>query len=384
VDHAGTTAVLCTATQPLLDNLRFPEKGQLNIPAKNELVDNMAHVFEQLQRVEIVNKIRPGCGWSDREICELAVSQMSSKGNCLVIVNTKKWARKLYDNCAAKVGEKNVFHLSTSLCPAHRQEVLAQVRNRLDTGRPVLCISTQLIEAGVDIDFNAVIRFLAGLDSIAQAAGRCNRNGNRSISQVYVINPADESIENMDDIKIGRDKALRIFSECKEGELLHPEVMAQYFSYYFYERSQIMDYPLTPKQAGRNDTLLNLLSLNSRNIGRTQAGQLRQSFKTAGKAFKAIDAPTKPVIVQYGEGKDIVAELCGAFEPAQAYQLLKQAQKFSVNVFPNVWKQLLQAKAVFSIQGEELYFLDEQYYSKKFGLATEVVNDMSTLITGGI
>jgi CRISPR-associated endonuclease/helicase Cas3 len=188
-DHARTTAVLCTATQPLLNNLRCPEKGQLTFSANHELVENTTAVFDQLKRVQIKNSVRKQ-GWSGEEIAELALKQLKEKGNCLVIVNTKSWARKLYALCTEKTDEKNVFHLSTNLCPAHRKEILTWVRCRLDAKLPTLCISTQLIEAGVDVDFNAVIRFLAGLDSIAQAAGRCNRNGNLTQQgEVFVVNP---------------------------------------------------------------------------------------------------------------------------------------------------------------------------------------------------
>jgi len=154
--------------------------------------------------------------------------------------------------------------------------------------------------------------------------------------------------------------------------------MALYFSYYFYDRANLMAYTLTGKQAGRSDTLLSLLSDNHLNIGRTQSFQLRQSFKTAGKAFQALDSPTQAVIVPYDDkGKEIIAGLCADFEPARAFQLLQEAQKYSVNVFPNIWRQLIKAEAVKPVQkGEEIYFLDERYYSKYFGLATEIVSEM--------
>ncbi|MCK5542680.1 MAG: CRISPR-associated helicase Cas3' [Desulfobacterales bacterium] len=379
VDYARTSAILCTATQPLLNNLN-PEYSQLRMPDNHELVDNKAELFTQLKRVGIVNKVCPQ-GWTEIDLTKLAIQQLEEKGNCLIIVNTKKWAQKLYELCQNGVDDHSIFHLSTSLCPAHRKKILTLVRQRLDAGLPVLCISTQLIEAGVDVDFNSVIRFLAGLDSIAQAAGRCNRNGNLSMAQVFVVNPQDEAIDMLDDIKEGRDKALRIFSENKDGNLLNPDVMNQYFSYYFYDRAQLMTYPLTEKQAGRQDTLLSLLSDNSRNVGRSKQGiNLQQSFKTAGRAFKAIDAPTQAVIVPYGKGRDIIGELCADFEPAKAWKLIKQAQQYSVNVFPNAWRKLQDADAVTSIQGEEIYFLDERFYSNDFGLATEIVSNMDTPI----
>ncbi len=143
-----------------------------------------------------------------------------------------------------------------------------------------------------------------------------------------------------------------------------------------------MTYPLTEKQAGRQgDTLLNLLSDNSFNVGRSKQGiKLQQSFKAAGRAFKAIEAPTQAVIVPYGKGEEIIGDLCADFEPAKAWKLLKQAQQYSVNVFPNVWQKLQDADAVMSIQGEDIYFLDERFYSDDFGLATEEVSNMEVQI----
>jgi CRISPR-associated endonuclease/helicase Cas3 len=190
VDHASATALLCTATQPLLDDLKGSGKGQLHIPAGNELVPDVSHLFQELQRVTIRNRYRPQ-GWSREKIAALALSELDEKGNCLVIVNTKDWARQLFETCRESgTGETNMmYHLSTNLCPAHRKRIFSEINQRLDSGEPVLCISTQLIEAGVDVDFNSVIRFLAGLDSIAQAAGRCNRNGRLSTVDVHVVNP---------------------------------------------------------------------------------------------------------------------------------------------------------------------------------------------------
>ncbi|MDA3786530.1 MAG: CRISPR-associated helicase Cas3', partial [Deltaproteobacteria bacterium] len=384
VDHAKTTAILCTATQPLLAGVD-QEYGALTIPAGNELVSDAGKLFCDLKRVDIVDKTKSS-GWSEEDITDLVMEQLHAKGNCLVIVNTKAWAQILYERCCALEPGGKVFHLSTSLCPSHRKEILAKVIERLEKREPVLCISTQLIEAGVDVDFNSVIRFLAGLDSIAQAAGRCNRNGNLDRAEVFVVNPRDEAINMLEDIKIGREKAWRVLGESEHDDFLSPSAMARYFSYYFYERAPLMKYSLTEKQAGRPDTLLNLLSDNPLNVGREQDPnkaifRLQQSFKSAGQAFKAIDAPTQAVIVPYGEGKDIIAGLCAEFEPANAYGLLKKAQKYSVNVFPNIWDKLIKAKAVYPVQkGEEIYYLDERYYSKEFGVSTEVVAEMDTAI----
>ncbi len=380
--HCNSTAVLCTATQPLLDQLKSPEKGQLDIPPENELISDVSELFRELERVKVSNKIRPG-GWSSEQVAELALAEFNELGSCLIIVNTKAWAQKLYVTLTTdfEIDKSALFHLSTSLCPAHRKSIFAEIRERLDKKLPVLCISTQLIEAGVDVDFASVIRFLAGLDSIAQAAGRCNRNGLRKESMVHVVNPDEEKIDLLIDIKVGRDKAQRVMDEGFDS-LLAPKAITQYFKYYFYDRAKEMSYPVSPKEVGRDDFLLNLLSCNQLNAGRNNNTLLlQQSFMTAGKIFKAIDSPTQAVIVPYGEeGRTLIGELGRVaieFDVKAYRDLLKQAQKFSVNVFPNVWKQLLKAEALHEIQqGEGVYYLDERHYSDEFGLSDKPCNLM--------
>jgi len=381
-NFCNTTAVLCTATQPLLDRLKSPEKGQLVIPRENELVSDVPKLFEDLDRVILSNKVRPE-GWTAEQIAELALDEFNKLGSCLVIVNTKTWAQQLYQTLQPdfETNKNAIFQLSTSLCPAHRKTILEEVRQRLNKNQSVLCISTQLIEAGVDVDFASVIRFLAGLDSIAQAAGRCNRNGIRETATVHVVNPHEEKIDLLTDIKVGRDKALRVLGEGY-GNLLAPDAMQQYFHYYFYERADDMSYSVSSKLIGRDDNLLNLLGSNTNNVGwQKKSSLLQQSFMTAGKAFRAIDSPTQAVIVPYGdEGKYLIAELgrvAKEFDVKTYRKLLKQAQKYSVNVFPNVWKRLQEEQVVHEIQpGEGVYWLDKKYYSDEFGLSDKPCNLM--------
>ncbi|WP_020563907.1 CRISPR-associated helicase/endonuclease Cas3 [Methylosarcina fibrata] len=373
--YTKTTAVLCTATQPLLDQLKSPEKGQLTIPKENELVEDIVELFKQLKRVDIVDKTKPN-GWKLEEIAGLAISEFQDKSSCLVIVNTKAWAEVLYRNCVDSVNKDSVFHLSTHQCSAHRTTIFNTIKARLKAKKPVLCFSTQLIEAGVDIDFASVIRFLAGLDSIAQAAGRCNRNAVLDTATVHVVNPEKETIDQLTDIKVGKEKTGRVFRECAGLDLLAPDVMKLYFKYFFYERADQMCYPVSDKIAERDDSLLNLLSENKKNNGKNAKLDLKQSFMTAGEAFKAIDAPTHSVIVPYGHGNCLITELCGVsekFDAAGFHKRLREAQKYSVNVFPNVWKKLLEQGAVHEIQQAGVYYLDERYYSPEFGLSTEPV-----------
>ena len=371
-----TTVLLCTATQPLLDNLKAAEKGQLLLSESPELMDDAPALFDQLKRVLISDKTKNG-GWTEQEITDLALQEFNEYGNCLIIVNTKVWARQLYLRCMESVEKDSLFHLSTSQCPAHRQAAFQKMRTRLDAGLPVLCFSTQLIEAGVDIDFSSVIRFLAGLDSIAQAAGRCNRNGRLSTATVHIVNPAIEHIDQLIDIKIGKKETQRILSEVASDHLLEINAMSRYFKYYFYDRADEMSYPVNDRETG-SCSLLSLLSDNKTNINAEQVMQLRHAFMTAGKAFKAIDAPTQSIIVPYNdEAKDIITTLCGLkkqFDAKTYRECLKKAQKFSVNVFSTDWKKLLEQTAIIEIgEGEGVYYLDDPFYSLDFGLSTEMV-----------
>ena len=376
VENTKTSAVLCTATQPLLDHLRNSEKGQLEFSQDREIAQNVDHLFSELKRVNIVNKTRAEM-WNVEQLRELAFGRVNEHGNCLVVVNTKKWARQLFEACSNDKERVGLFHLSTSMCPAHRSIVLNEVKQALRNNAPVICISTQLIEAGVDIDFNSVIRSLAGLDSIAQAAGRCNRNGRHPCADVIVVNLMDENIGMLTDIKMGRKSAQRVFSELRSKpcvDFLAPEIIGKYFDYYQHDQAYRMAYPLSARQIGRTDTLLNLLSANDKNIGRDtlRTLKLQQSFKTAGIVFKAIDAPTNSVIVPYQRGREIIAALCASFEPSSAFNLLREAQRYSVNVFPNIWSKLIKANAVRAVQEDEaIFYLDERFYSNDFGLSTE-------------
>ena len=387
VERCGSSVMLCTATQPLLNDLHEKQKGYLKIHKERELIPDVSKLFEDLKRVEILNKIRPD-GWSDEEIVQLAIKEMNDSSSCLVIVNTKIAAKNIFQKCHELVKNK-IYHLSTDMCPAHRLKVLDELKSKLNPAHkePVICISTQLIEAGVDIDFGSVIRFAAGMDSIAQAAGRCNRNGEAAIGRVYIVNPQAENLERLVDIRIGKEKTQRILNEFKKIEsssLLSPEIMKQYFNYYFFERSKEMDYQVSPKEVGHHDSLLRLLSINDFAEANDLwfPNTLRHSFMSAADAFRAIDSPTRGVIVPYGEqGKSLIIQLCAAFNIEEQFKLLKTAQRYTVNVFPHQFQKLEKESAIHEFQeGTGIFYLDDQYYSEEFGLSTTSVNLLQPLI----
>ena len=381
VEHCGSSVVLCTATQPLL-NCVDSSKGALKFNKDNEIMPDVKKLFDDLKRVEVLNQRKSG-GWQCEEVAELAMREVKESGSCLVIVNTKKSATALFSLCRQTQGMR-VFHLSTNMCPAHRKKILAEIRKLLDDKSPVLCFSTQLIEAGVDVDFGSVIRYTAGLDSIAQAAGRCNRNKRREVGRVHVINPADENLDSLADIRVGKEIAERLLddeqsgAEDFDGNILAKKAMERYFEYYFFARRNEMSYPVPQELIGREDNLLNMLSLNylavddyGRQNGSKPNIYLRQSFMAAAKAFKVIDAPTRGIIVPYGsEGKKLIGELCGAFEVEKPFKLLRRAQQYTVNVFPYQLEKLQEENALHEIQKgvDILYLMDARYYNEDFGL----------------
>ena len=175
VAHYRCTVILCTATQPALDDHSLLRTA---LPDVKEIIDSPDSLYVELQRVRVDF---PGQITND----ELA-RQLSLQKQALCVVSTKKQAQQVFTALSDKDG---AFHLSTNMYPAHRARVLKDVRQRLDDKKPCRVISTSLVEAGVDLDFPVVYRAMAGLDSIAQAAGRCNREGRLEFGQVYVFEP---------------------------------------------------------------------------------------------------------------------------------------------------------------------------------------------------
>lgn len=389
IEQCGSTVVLCTATQPLLDQVN-KEKGAIRLKMPEaEIVPNVSKLFSDLKRVDVIDRRKPG-GWTHEEIARFALSEIQSSCSCLIVVNTKSAAKELFQLFRAPGVTFPVYHLSTNMCPAHRKEILSKIQHHLDHRERVLCVSTQLIEAGINVDFGSVIRFTAGLDSIAQAAGRCNRHGLRPTERVHVVNSAEDKADMLKDIRVGKEVAERVLDEFArapdgdEDDLLSPGIMSRYFRYYFFDRNREMDYPVPASVAGRNDTLLNMLAENQMAIkakGKSPDIYLRQSFMTAAKAFKAIDAPTRGIIVPYGEsGKAIVGDLCSAFQLEKQFKLLKRAQQFTVNVFSQLLARLIAFKAVHEVQeGAGILYLDPQYYHPDFGLTDSPEIPMETL-----
>jgi CRISPR-associated endonuclease/helicase Cas3 len=392
----NSTVILCTATQPPLDRLPENPYRALTIQPEQKIIQDEAELFEKLKRVEVHDVRKPG-GWSNVEIADLAVCALQEKGSVLIVVNTRAAAQALYREIKGRAMGAATYHLSTNMCPAHRMDVLEQeIKPKLEAKVPVICVSTQLIEAGVNIDFGSAIRVLAGLDSIAQSAGRCNRHGLRDgMGSVWIVNPQEENLDRLEDIKIGREHAQRVLDDFRDSphafgnDRIGLNAIAAYYDFYYQSRKDEMDYPVrADSPVGRSDNLFSLLSQNKLSTDAyasiyhsAPAILLRQSFRTASREFQVIDSPTRGVVAQYKDGHKIITELSGAFGLEKQGKLLKQAQRYSVSLFAYQFDKLLEAGAIQEVQeGAGIYYLDKQYYSDEFGWSDEPVSDMEVLI----
>jgi CRISPR-associated endonuclease/helicase Cas3 len=399
VEQCGASVVLCTATQPLLHQV---DKSKGAMKQGSELMPDPPQLFSDLKRYVTFDKTNKTGGWSAAEVSALAIDEMREQGSCLVIVNTKRDALAIYAEWKEQLKtldepleEGCLVHLSTHMCPAHRLEALKRMKTALasQAGKRVLCVSTQLIEAGVDIDFATVVRDLAGLDSIAQAAGRCNRNGERAIGRVHIVKMAQALPKQLEEIRCAQENARRVLNDWRDDEgdrpfeLSDPKQMKQFFKYHFFARANQMDYPVKAPPAQRDDTLLQMLGENgmaaddAKRAGVKRVG-LMQSFYSAAQAFRAIDCQTQGVVVPFGkEGIDLIAELSAAHDLASEFRLLRKAQQFTVNVFQHEMESLKRNDAVYEAQsGTGVLCLRVGFYSKEFGLALDGSERMESLI----
>lgn len=293
--------LFCTATQPALDlEVGAGTSRDVLLPAGRlrEIAPNPPRLFAALERVNVE--------WP-REAARLTMAEvaaaMAEARQALAVVNTKAQARSLFE--ALLVHDEDAVHLSTRLCAAHRREVLAGVTQRLGEGRPCLVAATQLVEAGVDIDFPAVWRAFGPLDAIAQAAGRCNREGRLpSPGRVTVFRPEDDAVPG-DEYRRGRDVTQQMLA-TRGIDLSSPATYREYFERFY--------------NTGNSDA--------HRIMGKRDA----LDFPAVADAFRIIRDNTRPVLVPWGGGREWIAKLDRGYEPTPAD--LRRLQPFMVGLYP--------------------------------------------------
>lgn len=384
--HDGKSSILlCTATQPALD---FVEH-KLAIDQDAEIINHLEKVTEAFKRIDIVD-IATKQTFNSEQLTNFIKDKLENITSLLVILNTKAVVKKLYQKLKEQLKDIPVYHLSTSMCPIHRKEILEKVKVHLNNNEKVICISTQLIEAGVDVSFECVIRSLAGLDSIAQAAGRCNRHGEMGIKQVFIIDHIEENLDKLPEIKVGKQETISILKEIAKnpqsfnGNLLSEKAMTRYFQGFYQQFTMKLNY-FVPKYKKH---LIDLLMVERKNNTELQGYQnkynnfeliLANSYGTAAKYFKVIDQLSRSVIVPFGEGKKIIADLNGQHTIEDLGKLLRKAQQYSISIFQFEENQLIEKNGIEYFLDGKVAVLKEGFYDLEYGLELGGDSELSSI-----
>ena len=369
----GCTILLCTATQPEAQHLAFP----LWPAPQPDLLPYSTKMAEAFRRTQALDCTSPSK--SCKEIARMALDKLEDAPHILIVLNTKRAVRNLYQALQAENPDCILFHLSTSQCSAHREDIIRKIRDCLpNKEKPMICISTQLIEAGVDLSFDCVIRSLAGLDSIAQAAGRCNRHGETSLRDVLVVTCREEDLSYLPDIRWGQEATLSVLDH-KPEDLLSPEAIQKYYHHYFHieQMQSAMGYPLS-KGSSNGPTLFDLLGCNSYGLAAwMEEGNPRpslpllQAFETAETAFEAIEGGGYTVLVPYKKGQDLISELTSNQSVQQLGQILKQSQAFCVTLFRYEFKALCEKGGIYPLADGTIYALQPCFYDDVTGICSD-------------
>lgn len=375
VDICGSTVVLCTATQPLLDRANDDKFGNLKLAINKNIVNDVESIFQNLTRVEIIDNDLKEAKTTDY-IGKKAIELAKENKNCLVVCNTTKSARETfqYIDCNAKE-EFMTYHLSARMMPVHRKWILRCIKRGLKEGKKLIAVSTQVIEAGVDIDFNCGIRALAGLDSILQTAGRINRNGLSYESKKLYVYKFEDNSDSIEYIHKGADTTCAVKKQNPNIKISDLEMINKYYDDFYYKYKKDMKY--LSKEIG--DSLLNLLSTNKNNPGwESSKNILNQSFSTAGSIFRPIDDITIPVVVDKGKAHRIIRIFKNVYDMKLKRKMIKELSGYTVNIYPKQKENLY--KAIHKISDDiDIYYIDKEYYDNKFGITEEY-----TLDKGGI
>jgi CRISPR-associated endonuclease/helicase Cas3 len=342
----GSTAVLCTATQPALHRSPALPCGFAEDEVR-EIVPAHAELHQVFRRVDVTH-LGP---LADDQV----VARITDENQALCIVNTRAQAAKLFAALGADAGN---FHLSALMCPAHRAVVLAQIRARLTAGQVCRVVSTQLIEAGVDVDFPVVLRAASGVDSVAQAAGRCNREGRLpGRGQVWVFDP-ECGLPPGHFRRVAQVGAM--VARTHAADVLAPEAVREYFSeLYFFEGADGLD----------REGILPLL--------REGAPSLSFPFREIAEKFRIIADGMETLIVPYRppciprEQSEVEALMNELRDDGPSASLARQLQQYTVQVWPRTLAGLLAAGVVETVADAFLVLTNDSIYRDDLGLCPD-------------
>ena len=308
----GTSVVLCTATQPALRRKDVEQhKWGLDIDDDRELVPDPKALYQLLKRVHVESRGTT----SDEQIAE----RFAEQARMLCIVNSRAHARKLFERVRNLEGS---FHLTTLMCPRHRRWVLGQIRERLKNRMPVRLVATSLIEAGVDVDFPEVWRAAAGVDSIAQAAGRCNREGKLELGRTVVFEPAEaRSPPALAQVYQAARPVIRQYEDVLGLDAIHA-----YFRELYWQKGI---HALDAAEVNGRRGILDAIKERTRDFD--------YPFEGIAKAFRMIDDAMEPVIVPWSnpaapdtDAADVLGKIAKADRPTR--EDLRHLQQYVVNI----------------------------------------------------
>jgi len=344
----NSSVVLCTATQPAVhERTEDPERSlRGGLSDVRELAPDPEKLYEAFRRVRVSH----GGEMEDDDLAEACLEQEQ----VLCIVNNRRHARALYEAISYEDG---VFQLTTLMCAKHRTPVLNKIRRRLKAGEPCRVIATSLVEAGVDVDFPRVLRAEAGLDSIAQAAGRCNREGKHDPDQSQVLvfsSPKWQPPAELAQFAQAGREILRHYHE----DPLSPEAIESYFRLLYWQR----------ENSDPNGLDKHAL------IERMHRARLDVPFEDIARDFRMIEDTQKPVIIPWDDDARRAVESLRFAE--EVGRLARQLQPYIVNVPERAFQQLRESGAVQPIDPERLgeqfpLLVNESLYDKNVGLCWE-------------
>lgn len=393
--------VHCTATQPILDSeaMAYPVHYGNETDEMFEIISQSNINRECFQRVDFYNMtgLDGSTKLTTEELSKHILEELQTFDSCLVVMNTKSAVSKLYDYLLGNKLNVKIIYLTTNLCPAHRLDIISELKKKLlenrnnDVHQKIICVSTQLIEAGVDLDFDIVFRSLAGIDSLVQCAGRCNREGKLVIydkktrGKLFIIRYIDENLSRLQDIKATVDAseyAIRDYFKRHEddgGKLIIEKLQGPYFNKYYVSNQNAMDYSDNLRKSNMVEELgRNNPDRASYIIGRHNESEpkpkLFQAFKRAGENFQSIENNTTGIIVPY-KNQELLENLEQAIGDKNYFDikiLLQKLQRYTINVY-NITKL-----EPFIVKNSEfdVYFLLEGYYNEDIGINISQLTDL--------
>jgi len=307
VRHYGCTVLLCTATQPAV---RWRDAFPIGLREITEIVPEPAKLYEAMRRVRV-----EALGDVDDETL---AQQLADHGQVLCIVNTKRHAAELTEALTQRCPDDLIIHLSAAMCPQHRSDRIHEMRKALKDKQPLRVVSTQVIEAGVDVDFPVLYRAMSGFDSIAQAAGRCNREGKHDRGRVYIFDTDHQPALSM---RVNVEAGRQLMPDHPDP--LSLEAIEAYFRHVYWRRQHDGKKPW-----------------DNRDVMGCFESDTIHYFREAEKRFQWIDSVTTPVLVPYGgRGQSLLNDIKNEEKPS--WDLLRKAQRFCVSVYENQINQLL-------------------------------------------